>query len=476
MTTSKVPFTRRGFLKSALAGAAAVGFPTILPASVFGQQAPSNRINLGVIGTGRIARSHDIPGVLKHTDQARIVAVSDVDSIRLQDARVLIEKLYTDRLGEPYRGGVRTFGDYRELLADKDIDAVLICTPDHWHAQQGIEAALAGKDIYLEKPVALTIAEGRQFADVVARTGRVVQIGSQLRSAPHFRLACELVRNGHIGQLRHIIIGVTADPAGGNPTPMPVPANLDFDKWLGSTPLVDYTEDLVHPQRGEGEKRYGRPGWLRCEQFGAGMITGWGTHEYDTAHWGMGTELTGPVEMLATAEFANEGLWDVHTTFHAESRYANGVVVSLSDRNPRGTRFVGDEGWITVSRGSYSVTASDPGAQARNAKALDASDRRLLEPGFNVGELRLHASSDNDHHLDWLESIRSRRPPVAPMESGHRSLTACLVAHASMKLGRRLQWDPQTERFVNDDEANALLSRPQRAPYGTDAVLARATV
>ncbi len=449
--------SRRGFLKSALAaGAAGVAFPAILPAGARAQQTTGEPIRIGVIGCGRIARSRHFPAVLKYPEQARIVAVSDVDSVRLKDAKELLETRYAEKLGEP--ATIRTVADYQEILAADDIDAVIICTPDHWHAQPVIEAALAGKDIYVEKPSSLTIAEGRQMADVIARTGRIVQVGSQWRSNPSFRQACELVRNGRLGRLSQIVIGVTADPAGGNPDPMPVPAHLDYDRWLGSTPVVPYTEDRVHPQSDDLRVRYGRPGWLRCEQFGAGMITGWGTHELDTAHWAMGTELGGPVDVLATAEFPTEGLWDVHTAFHVEARYPNGVIVSMSDKNPVGYRFIGENGWLQLTRG--------------RGPMLAASDPAILEP-LGEGAQRLHASPQNDHHLDWFESIRTRKPPVAPMEEGHRSCSACLVAHISMKLGRRVQWDPATEKFVNDPEADAMIARPQRAPYGTDAVMAR---
>ena len=470
--------SRRQFLKSALAAGAAAGFgfPTIVPAAVIGANPPSNRIQIAMIGCGRIARSFDLPGLLKHPDEARVVAVCDLDSIRLADGKAFVEAAYAKRLGVERYEGVRTFANYREMLAAEGIDAVCIATPDHWHALPAIEAALAGKDVYLQKPASLTIAEGRQLADVIARTGRIFQTGSQLRSAEHFRLACELVRNGRIGKIREVVIGVSADPAGGNATEMPVPGNLNYEMWLGSTPEIYYTEDRVHPRGDSVKSRYGRPGWLRCEQFGAGMITGWGAHEYDTAHWAMGSELTGPLEVEATAEFPKEGLWDVHGTFMVRSRYANGAEVSLSDRNPKGTRFIGEEGWIYVSRGSYVVTASDPGAKASNAKALDASDPALLTAPFGAGEIRLHASPENDHHLDWLTSIRTREEPVAPAESAHRSCSACLMAHAAMKLGRKLSWDPAAERFLGDDDANATLARPQRAPYGTDAVLAKATL
>ena len=277
----------------------AAGFPAIVPASVFGATAPSNRIGVGAIGTGRISRGHDMPGIWKY-EQARIMAVCDLDSRRVEDARTLVNGYYAKKTGKPY-DGVTGYRDYKELLANKDVDAVVISTPDHWHALIAITAVEAGKDVYLQKPASLTIAEGRALSNAVHKSGRIFQIGSQQRSAPQFRYAAELVRNGRIGKLKTVYVGLPGDPSGDAEPEMPVPKNLDYEKWLGSTPWVYYTEKRVHPQQG-----YDRPGWLRCEQFGAGMITGWGAHHIDSAHWAMGTEYTGPVEISGTAEFPEE--------------------------------------------------------------------------------------------------------------------------------------------------------------------------
>ncbi|MBM4156810.1 MAG: Gfo/Idh/MocA family oxidoreductase [Lentisphaerae bacterium] len=459
--------SRRRFLKGMAAGAAAIGFPAIVPSTVLGAGAPGGRIQLGLIGCGRIARTLNVPGFLGLHAEARIVAVSDADRLRMEAEKTAIEAAYDKTLGAAGSVKLKAFPDYREMIADKSIDAVVICTPDHWHAQPTIEAALAGKDIFLQKPMSLTIREGRQMADTVRRTGRILQVGSQLRSTPHFRLACDLVRCGRIGALKEVILGTPADPSGGNPAEMPVPENLNYDLWLGSTPQVAYTEDRVHPQK----SITARPGWLRCEQFGAGMITGWGAHDIDVAQWGMGAELSGPLEVEATARFPKEGLWNVHGPFRVEARYAGGIVVKIDDKTPSSVRFVGEDGWILVSRGRYTATPSDPKSKAANTKALSASDPAILEYEFKAGDRRSHVSPKDDHHLDWLTSIRTRRPPSAPAEVGHRSCSACLVAHAAMKLGRRLRWDPATETFPGDDEANRLLSRPQRAPWGSDAVL-----
>jgi myo-inositol 2-dehydrogenase / D-chiro-inositol 1-dehydrogenase len=455
--------TRRDWLASAVV----TGFPAIVPARVLGAAAPGNLIQVAQIGCGRIARASEFPGVLRHADRARFVAVCDLDTVRLADAKQTIESAYARQFGKDKYAPVKTYADYHELLQDKSIDAVCISTPDHWHAQPAMEAALAGKDVYLQKPTSLTVHEGRQLADCVKRTGRILQLGSQQRSEFQFRFACELVRNGRIGKVVEILVGLPTDPSGNPEPPMPVPSNLNYDAWLGSTPQVYYTERRVHPQAADLKTRYSRPGWLRCEQFGAGMITGWGAHHVDIAHWAMGTELTGPVHIGASADFPKSGLWDVHGAYHVAARYANGATMYIGDKYPTGVRFIGENGWIWVTRGRY--TAADAAAGVRN-ETLNASDARFFRDGIKDNEVHLHASPSNDHHLDWLTSIRTRQEPVAPAEVGHRSCSACLLAHAAMKLGQPLTWDPRAERFVNNDAANAMLARPQRKPYGTDSV------
>jgi predicted dehydrogenase len=464
--------SRRRFLQGSLTAAVAAGFPTIVPSRVFGRPGPNDMIQVAQLGCGRIARDSEIRGILRNSQVARYVAVCDLDTVRIADAKQLIEQAYTTKFGAGKYAELKTYGDYREMLQDKSIDGVCISTPDHWHAQPAMEAALAGKDIYLQKPASLTVKEGRQMADTLKRTGRIFQQGSQQRSDYNFRLACELVRNGRIGQIQQIFIGLPVDPAGEVEPEMPVPSNLNYDTWLGSTPAVYYTEKRVHPQAADLHKRYDRPGWLRCEQFGAGMITGWGAHHIDIAHWGMNTELSGPVEIVASAEFPKKGLWDVHGPFHVRMHYANGADVFISEKYPTGVKFIGETGWIWVTRGA-AVTASDPASLKNHAPALDASDRNMLMAGIKDDEIHLHHSPKNDHHLDWLTSIKTRQTPAAPAEIGHRSCTACLLAHDAMKLNRDLKWDPQAERYVGDEEANALLSRPQRAPFGTDAVWAK---
>lgn len=466
MGRKKTISSRRNFIRQAFKGTAGVAMlaniPSIVPASVLGEYAPSKRINIGVIGNGRIAREWDMPGVIKENN-VRMLAVSDLDSNRVQSAKKYIDEYYIKK-GQAGYNSTKTYEHYEDLLNDKDIDAVIIATPDHWHVLPAIHAVRAGKDVYMEKPASLCISEGRRLSDEVHRSGRILQIGSQQRSMPQFKRACELVRNGRIGQLHTIYVGLPIDQPEESTIEkeMPIPANLNFEKWLGATPYVPYTEKLVHPQ-----KDFSRPGWLRCEQFGAGMITGWGSHHFDIANWGMGTEATGPIEISGTADWpAKEALWDVHGNFKTETIFANGVKVLASNEYTNGVKFVGTEGWIFVTRGNYSFTASDPVAKGKNVEALSASDPKILTSV--IGENEIHLMDSTDHHVNWLNSIITRQPNIAPIEAGHRACSVCLLNGIVMKLKRKLYWDPVAERFKNDDEANFMLRRSERWPYQID--------
>lgn len=455
---------RRDFLKNSSAVmAGTIILPTIVPSTVFGKNAPSNKINVAQIGFGRIAMTHDLAETLRY-DEARIIAVADLDSNRVAKGKQFIEDYYNKKTGSKEAVNVKTYGDYREMLLNKDIDAVMISTPDHWHSQPAIEAALAGKDVYLQKPTSLTIAEGRMLVDVVKKKGTILQVGTQQRAMPQFRIAAELVRNGRIGKLHTVKIGLPGDPAGPDAPEMPVPKNLNYDMWLGSTPEVYYTETRVHPQNSMSD----RPGWLRCEQFGAGMITGWGQHHFDSAAWGMDTEYTGPISINSMAQFPKSGLWDVHGEFIAVAEYKNGITMITSGGYPNGIRYEGSEGWIFVTRGDYTASATDPIAKGKSSKALDASDPKILSSIIKENEIHLY-KIDNQHG-NWLDCIKTRKAPISPVEIGHRACSICLITHISMKLGRKLDWNPETEMFVKDDEANKMLSRSQRFPYGTSYI------
>jgi len=433
--------TRRQFLKGSAVAAAGFLTPTIVPASVFGAYAPSERIAFGFIGVGRMGMG-DLRELMGFK-QVQIVAVCDVDANRVRNAQKTVEAHYTRQGSGGSYSGCRTYGDYRDLVAQSDIDAVSIATPDHWHVLPAIAAAKAGKDIFLQKPLSLTIQEGRVLSDTVRRYNRIFQVGSQQRSDARFRQACELVRNGRIGKLHTVKVGFGTDP-GTDPQPtMPVPDNLDYDFWLGQALWAEYTEKRVHPQKG-----YGRPGWLRISDYGAGMITGWGAHHNDIAQWGMGTEYTGPVEIQGQTEYPRDGLWDVHGDFTIEYTYANGVKVICTDnkKNKQGVVFEGTEGWVYVRRGF-----------------IDAEPKSLLSSTIGPNEVHLYKS--NNHKANLLECIKSRAETVAPVEIGHRSCSVCLLGEIAMRLGRKLKWDPDAEQFIGDEQANRMLSRPMRSPW-----------
>ncbi|WP_095533204.1 Gfo/Idh/MocA family protein [Jiulongibacter sediminis] len=458
MKSSKI--NRRKFVGNTLkTTAAAFAIPTIVPSTVFGKSAPSNKIQIGQIGCGRIARGHDMPGTMQH-DVARLISVCDLDRNRTVDGKKLVEDYYKKK-GTSV--DVSMYDDYKEMLMNKDLDAVIISTPDHWHSQPAIEAALAGKHVYLQKPTSLTVAEGRQLSDIVHRTGKILQVGTQQRSSPQFRYAAELVRNGRIGKIHTVKVGLPGDPGGPLAEEQPIPAGFNYDMWLGSTPEIPYSEMLVHPQKG-----YGRPGWLRKRQFGAGMITGWGQHHFDSAAWGMDTEYTGPISVEAVAEFPKSGSWDVHGDFMVKAEYANGITMLTSGGFPNGIRYEGEDGWIFVTRGAYRATASDPIPENNGVKSLDASDPKILDSVIGKDEIHLYES--NEQHGNWLDCIQSGKQPISPVEIGHRACTVCLISDIAMQLPRKLNWDPSKERFVNDDEANSMLSRPQRYPYGTNFI------
>ncbi|HOX38059.1 MAG TPA: Gfo/Idh/MocA family oxidoreductase [Candidatus Brocadiia bacterium] len=431
--------TRRDLLRRAFAGGAAIAMPTIVPASVFGANAPSNRITMGCIGVGRMGMG-DMRSFLGFKE-IRIVSVCDVDSNRAKTAQGVVDLAYAMSKGSGK--GCDATGDFREITSRTDIDSVMICTPDHWHVIPAIAAAKSGKDIFLQKPMSLTIAEGRALSDTCRRYGVVLQVGSQQRSDSRAHRACELVRNGRIGKVHTVRVATGADPATGLRPTMPVPENLDYDMWLGPAARQPYTEDRVHPQKG-----YGRPGWLRITDYGAGMVTGWGAHHLDITQWGLGVERTGPVEIEGEAVFPTDGLWDVHGPFKIEYTYANGVKVIYTDpgRARGGVTFEGTEGWIWYDR-----------------DRVEANPKSVLDSVIKPDEIHLCRSLD--HKGNFIESIRTREEPVAPVEVGHRSCSTCLLGQIAMSVGRKLKWNPEQERFIGDEEADRWISRPMRSPW-----------
>lgn len=441
--------SRRKILQTAIGAAVA---PLIIPSRAWGA---NSRIRVGQVGCGRIALGHDMPGVI-NSGLADFVAVCEVDSRRAADGVALIEKSYAERGVTGPK--IAVYGNYRELVARRDIDAVVISTPDHWHAEIALAAVRAGKDVYLQKPFTMTYAEGVLLRDAVRRHGRILQIGSQQRSWEQFRRAAELIRSGRIGKVQRVEIGLPTDPTAPDAAPEPVPDTLDYGQWLGPTPFRYYTEMRVHPRVG-----YNRPGWLRNDAYCLGMITGWGSHHYDTMNWALDFDSTGPTRVEGKGEFPDpKAIWNVHGSYDVTLQYPGNVVVNVSDKYNTGLKFYGDEGWIWVTREGTGATSSDPQAKGANLPPLDASDPKLLDP--NGLAVRLPVSKS--HHKNWLESVISRKPPLTPANVGHNSNTACIVSWIAMKLGRPLEWDHKAGRFRNDAEANALLTRDERGPYG----------
>jgi predicted dehydrogenase len=438
----KAGFNRRRFIKTGLSGTAGAFFaPTILPDLLSAHTGVNDKINIGCIGVGRMGKG-DLTDILPF-DEIKVIAVCDVDAWRLENAKKQVESHYALQTKNGKYAGCAVYRDYKELLERQDIDAVMIVTPDHWHALPAVDAAKAGKDIFIQKPLTLTIPEGRCLSNTVRSLGRILQVGSQQRSDARFRFAVELVRNGYIGELKTVKVGFGKDPFSGVHPVKPVPEELDYNYWLGPAPSVPYIEERVHPQ-----KSYNRPGWLRTSDYCCGMITGWGSHHLDIAHWGMDTEYTGPTEILGWAEYAQDGVWDVHGAFLIRYHYANGVELICADEsvNSQGIRFEGAKGWVFVRR-----------------DFIDASPKSLLNVVIGSNEKRLYHS--NNHKGNFLECIRSRREPVAPVEIGHRSGSACIIGYIAMRLQRPLRWDPQNEQFIGDEEANRMLNRAYRPPW-----------
>lgn len=454
--------TRRRLLARTLAAAGgAIALPTFIsPRAWAADTPPSRRIQLAHIGCGRMGRG-DL-GSLIGFKEARYVAVCDVDRTRRDDARDFVTRYYREH-GEG-EVACAVHDDYRAVLADPAVDAVVISTPDHWHALPVVAAALAGKHIYVQKPLAMTMAEVRHVKRIVARTGCILQIGSQQRSDFNFRRACELVRNGCIGKVHTVKIGLPSDKAGPALTPQAVPANLDYDFWLGSTHApadFPYTEERVHSQKDLNA----RPGWLRVEDFCLGMITGWGSHHLDIAQWGLGAELSGPVRIDARGEFPTEGIWNVHGPYHVEMEYAQGAKVIIDGSILNGVRFEGDQGWIFASRVGQHSRAKDP----LDRLPLRAHDKAILKQPLPEGSTLLPPS--RNHYGNWLEAIAAKKPPVAPIDQGAHTTAACIAAWIGMKLKRPLTFDPATMTFPGDDAANALCVRPERPQHSLEKLV-----
>ena len=434
--------TRRKAIFNFVHAGAAV---TILPSGLRARSAPSRNetLQLAQIGCGRMGRG-DMKNALgagwKSSINARVVAVCDVDSRRAADSQAIVEAFYTGK-GES-NVDIGSYGDYREVVAREDVDGVVISTPENWHALIGVAAANAGKHIYVQKPLSYSIPEGQAMVEAVRGNKVTLQTGSQQRSSVYFRRVCAIIRNNWLGKLKEIQVEIPTDKGRAGGKPGAPPANLNYDMWLGPCPEIPYIESRVHPREG-----YGRPGWLQVERFCLGMITGWGSHMYDIAQWGMGADKdSGPVEVSARGQFPDRGLFNVHVAYEGEALYGNGVRMVSRNGKP-GVRFITEDGWACCRRGG-----------------MECSDPELLRRKPADGEVKLYESSN--HMEDFLSSARDGADPVCPVEVGHRSNTVCVLHHISMKLdGRKIKWDPGKEAPIGDSEVEKLINVPMRKPY-----------
>jgi predicted dehydrogenase len=438
MKTSSSTLTRRTFLqRTASAAATAFTAPLIVPSSVLGGDgavAPSNRITIGFIGAGRQSTYANIPGFLREPD-AQCVAVCDVDSWRMEGARQAIEEAYAQRQPSGTFKGCATFRDWRELLARKDIDAVMISTPDHWHVPMSLAALRAGKDVACEKPLTRSIAEGRLLSDLVTKTRRVFRTDSELRSNRTMHRAAQLVRNGRIGKLQRIITMTPKDPTLAAQPDMPVPDELDYEMWQGPAVRRPYTLQRVHPR----QDARGRPGWLCVSDYADGMMANWGAHLNDIALWGADLDQTGPVAVEGTGQFPPAGhLWDVISEFDVTFTYANGVTLQCKTESPM-IRWEGTEGWI----------------QVKFPNDLETEPESLLD--WKPGSADLQLTYKTSEKRDFLDAVKSRGPTLYGCEAGHRNNSLAHLSLIAIALGRKLKWDPAKEIFPGDAEANARL-------------------
>ena len=456
--------TRRDLLKAA--AAAALAAPQLVPSSVLGAHAPSNRINVGVIGCGNQS-TVDLPAFLQQ-DDAQVLCVCDVNfgscgyknpqqRLGRSVQREYVDKFYAQKQASGQYHGCEAYSDFRDVVGRKDIDAVVIIVPDHWHALMTVAAAKAGKDIYCEKPLSLCVAQGQAMIKAVRQYHRILQVGSMYRSSPEVRRACELVRNGRIGQVKRIYSYVAPNNAvspGPGWKPMPVPAGFDYETWLGPAPAAPYHEDRCFYR------------FRFIQEYSGGQTTNFGAHANDIAQWAMGADDGGPVEFEDFgAEFPPKGsLFTTATKVSFRARYANGVELLCATAAPTafGTRFEGTEGWIQYG---YKGVHSEPASLA--ASAIGQSEIHLPEsvPGARERGNRYYVP---DHVRNFLDAVKSRKDPISPVEAGHHTANLCHLGNIAMLLKRKIRWDPQKEQILGDDEASAMLTRPMRKPWQLD--------
>lgn len=422
---------RRNFIRS---GALALAGFTILPRHILGGTnfvAPSDQINLGIIGCGAQGRWTLAPEFAR---RANLIAASDCESRQLNAMQAIVEKETEKAKGQAYKG-FKLYADYHELLNRSDIDGVIIATPDHWHAVQTIEAFRAGKDVYVEKPMSHSIEEGRAMADAVEKYNRVLQVGNMQRSWRNFRHACELVRNGYIGEIKEVKVSIGPPPVKYDLPAQPVPKTLDWEMWIGPAPMNVYNEELAPPM-----ERNMFPNWRNYREYGGGMICDWGAHMFDIAQWALGMDDSGPIEFTPPEEGELKPL---------SMRYANGTVMThepFRKADGNAVRFIGSDGVIDISR-----------------SFLDTIPAKLQDEVIGDDKIKLYKS--DDHYNDFLTAMKTRKQPLSTVEIGHRTASLCHIVNLCYEFDRKLVWNPEKEEFFFDDEANRRRGNPIREPY-----------
>jgi len=438
--TTKHQFTRRSFLKSTAALATTASF--ILPSRVWSAETPPNdRVTLGFIGMG--TQNRGLLGGFLNKKETQTVAVCDVDTNRRNNAKKIVEEFYAKKTDSGAYKGCEAYVDFRDLLARKDIDAVVIATPDHWHALIAVTAARAGKDIYCEKPLCQSVHEAEAMIQAVRKNKRVFQTGSMQRSSKEFRVACELVRNGHIGKVQRVEVAIGGP---GRWCDLPGEADepgLDWNMWLGPAPMRAYNSELS--PRGV-HKTF--PNWRNYREYGGGMVTDWGAHHFDVAQWGLGMDNSGPVEIIPAGKpNAQEGV---------RLLYDNDVEVAHKSGN--GIWFYGTDGKIFVNRGKFEFFLGSE-QKARTAADCDAIAKEYLADA----KVRLYSS--NDHKGDWLASIQTRKPPICDVSIGAHTVIVCHLVNMAYNNGQRLKWNPEKLEFTGGTGDKKWLDVPYRDPW-----------
>jgi predicted dehydrogenase len=427
---NQTSINRRGFLKTTLCAGAALTLPSFIPASVLGQNAPSNRINIGLIGMGLMMGGHQ--QAMTGRPDTQVLAVCDVVRERREKAKAHVEAVYASKKASGAYKGCEAYNEFERVMEREDIDAVMVITPDHWHTPISVAAMRSGKDVYVQKPMTLTIREGRIMSNVARQYGAVLQVGSQQRSERAFRRACEIVRNGWIGKVHTIYTQLGEFPPPATLPEQPIPEGFDYDRWLGPTPYYPYNENRVRGDYGGG--------WRCFWDYGSRKNGDWGAHHFDIIQWALGMDDSGPVEFIPKGYPGTE--FQTHI-------YANGAKVLRNHptRNGQMIQFIGTEGEVLVSRDDR----------------LETTPAELKTRPLGAGDVHLYES--RNHEDNWIQCVKSRQTPICTAEIGHRTATICHLSGIAERLKRPLKWDPAKEEILHDAEASRWMDRPRRAPY-----------